>query len=185
MSDSTAPPSPAALPTDSGTPRAAPMRGWMRAALIVASLVELLDALSNLSILFGDISDVPGTRGGGLIILATIVLRPFAAAAALALGVTGWLRGAVAALAGVVLLNWLWALPSVFTGGLGLEGASLFPMLEVLFRIIACPLLAVAALALARRAARLDLAAALVVLPTLVSIASIIAFAVGIFVYGF
>jgi hypothetical protein len=73
-------------------------------------------------------------------------------------------------------------MPSVVRHGLDFNGISAF---ETPVRIIAFPLMGACAIALAARKERLGLAAMLVSIPTLYSVAAVIAFGIGIFLYGF
>ncbi|MEH2544454.1 hypothetical protein V1283_001099 [Bradyrhizobium sp. AZCC 2262] len=103
--------------------------------LIIIAAIESFDGLSNASILFGDMSQIPGPRVGGAIIKAYIASHPVLALAALGFATIGRLRYAI--------------------------------------------------IALAARNQRLGLAAMLVSIPTLYSVAAVIAFGIGIFLYGF
>ena len=103
--------------------------------LIIIAAIESFDGLSNASILFGDMSQIPGPGVGGAIIKAYIASHPVLALAALGFATIGRLRYAI--------------------------------------------------IALASRNQRLGLAAMLVSIPTLYSVAAVIAFGIGIFLYGF
>ena len=59
---------------------------------------------------------------GGKIIIATIILRPIAAAAALFFLVRGNLPGALVSMAVVILVGWISYLPSVQLHGLEMQG---------------------------------------------------------------
>jgi len=155
----------------------------VRVLLIVVAVIETVAAFNGLPVLFGDLSEVPGTGPAGWTILATIVLRPVFAIAALTFAVRRRLPRAVLALAVVVLLSWLSLLPSVIIHGLELSPG--FPGLLIVANVVLFPLLALAALALAWRDRRLALAAILASLPTLVWIVGFIVFAVAIAIYGF
>ena len=67
----------------------------------------------------------------------------------------------------------------------GLEFNSGFAALQTTAQIIAFPLMAACAIALAARNQRLGLATALVSIPTLVNVLGVIAFAIGVSLYGF
>jgi hypothetical protein len=92
------------------------------------------------------------------------------------------LRYAIIALGALVLMAWLNFMPSVVRHGLDFGGVSAF---ETPLRIIAFPLMAACAVALAARGQRLGLAAMLVSIPTLYGVFAVIAFGVGVFLYGF
>jgi hypothetical protein len=146
--------------------------------LIIVAAIETFDGLSSAPMLFGDMSKTIG----GAIIKAYIASHPVLAIAALALATIGRLRYAVIALGALVLMTWLHFMPSVVRHGFDFDGVSAF---ETPVRIIAFPLMAACALALAARGERLGLATLMVSIPTLYGVASVIAFGIGIFLYGF
>ena len=150
--------------------------------LIIIAAIESFDGLSNASMLFGDTSQIPGSGVGGAIIKAYIASHPVLALAALGFATIGRLRYAIIALGALVLMTWLNFMPSVVRHGLDFNGISAF---ETPVRIIAFPLMGACAIALAARNQRLRLAAMLVSIPTLYSVAAVIAFGIGIFLYGF
>jgi hypothetical protein len=150
--------------------------------LIIIAAIESFDGLSNASMLFGDTSQIPGSGVGGAIIKAYIASHPVLALAALGFATIGRLRYAIIALGALVLMTWLNFMPSVVRHGLDFNGISAF---ETPVRIIAFPLMGACAIALAARNQRPGLAAMLVSIPTLYSVAAVIAFGIGIFLYGF
>jgi hypothetical protein len=150
--------------------------------LILIAAIEAFDGLSHVPILFGDRSEILGPGLGGAIIKAHIASHPVLALAALAFATVGWLRYAIIALGALVLMAWLNFMPSVVRHGLDFGGVSAF---ETPVRIIAFPLMAACAIALAARGRRLGLAAMLVSIPTLYGVFAVIAFGVGVFLYGF
>ena len=150
--------------------------------LILIAAIEAFDGLSHVPTLFGDMSDIPGPGVGGAIIKAYIASHPVLALAALALATVGQLRYAIMALGALVLMNWLNYMPSVVRHGLDFGGMS---AIQTPVQIIAFPLMGACAIALAARGQRLGLATMLVSLPTLFNVAALIAFGVGIFLYGF
>ena len=107
---------------------------------------------------------------------------PLLALAALALATVGRLRYAIMALGALVLMNWLNYMPSVVRHGLDFGGLSAF---ETPVQIIAFPLMGACAIALAARRQRLGLATLLVSIPTLYGVLAVIAFGIGVFLYGF
>jgi len=161
-----------------------PAQPWLRIVLIAAALIETLGAANELPILFGDTSEVPGPGLGGWIITAKLAFTPIAAIAALVFALTGRIRNALAAMAVVILLTWLSYLPSVAIHGLDFEG-SFAVVLQMMFQIGLAPFIAATVAALAVRNQRLPFATALAALPTLVSVLSIAAFAIGVAIYGF
>lgn len=158
-----------------------PMTG-LRIALIVVAVIELFDAIPSVSILFGDMSEIPGPGFGGFLVKARIVTNPVLALAALILAAMGRVRHAIIALAAVVIMTWLSFMPSVVRHGLELKGSGAF---ETPIRMIAFPLMAACAIAYAARSERLRLAAALVTIPTVLQWLGVLAFAVGVMIYGF
>jgi hypothetical protein len=150
--------------------------------LIIVAAIETFEGLSNAPTLFGDMSAIPGPGIGGAIIKAYIASHPVLALAALAFATVGRLRYAIMALGALVLMNWLNYMPSVVLHGLDFGGVSAF---QTPVQIIAFPLMGACAIALAARNERLGLATMLVSIPTLFNIAAVIAFAIGVFLYGF
>jgi hypothetical protein len=150
--------------------------------LIIIAAIEAFDGLSHVPILFDDISKIPGPGVGGAIIKAHIASHPMLALAALAFATVGRLRYAIITLGALVLMTWLNFMPSVVRHGLDFRGVSAF---ETPVRMIAFPLMAACGIALAARGQRLDLAAVLVSIPTLYNVFAVIAFAIGIILYGF
>ncbi len=96
--------------------------------------------------------------------------------------VIGRVRYAIIALAAVVFMTWLNYMPSVVMHGLEFEGIGAF---ETPARIIAFPLMAACAIALAARNQRLRFATALAGIPTFYSLVGLMIFAIGVSIYGF
>jgi hypothetical protein len=161
---------------------AAPRRLGLRIVLIIAALLEGFDALSSVPTLFGDMSEIPGPGFGGFLIKAHIATHPLLALAVLAFAAIGRVRYAIIALAAIVFMTWLNYMPAVVLHGLEFKGVGAF---ETPVRIIAFPLMAACAVALAARNQRLRLATALASLPTFYSLIGLIVFAIGVSIYGF
>jgi hypothetical protein len=161
---------------------AAPRRLGLRIVLIIAALLEAFDALSSVSTLFGDMSEIPGPGFGGFLIKAHIASHPVLALAVLVFAAVGWVRYAIIALAAIVFMTWLNYMPSVVLHGLEFKGVGAF---ETPVRIIAFPLMAACAIALAARGERLGLATLLVSIPILSNLFNELAFLVGVLIYGF
>ena len=155
----------------------------LRVVLIIIAVIEALDALSSVSILFGDMSEIPGPGLGGFLIKAHIATHLPLALAALVFAAIRRVRHAVIALGAVVAMTWLNFMPSVVLHGL--EFNSGFAALQTTAQIIAFPLLAACAIALAARNRRLGLATALVGIPTLFNVFGVVAFAIGVSLHGF
>jgi hypothetical protein len=155
----------------------------LRIVLAIIAIIEALDALSNVSILFGDMSQIPGPGLGGLLIKAHIATHLPLALAAVLFAVIGRVRHAIIALGAVVAMTWLNYMPSVVLHGLEFDGG--FAALQTTAQIIAFPLMAACAIAFAARDRRLGLATILVSLPTLFNVFGVIAFAIGVSLHGF
>ena len=150
--------------------------------LILIAAIEAFDGLSHVPTLFGDMSEIPGPGVGGAIIKAYIASHPVLALVALALATVGRLRHAIMTLGALVLMTWLNDMPSVVRHGLDFRGVSAF---ETPVRIIAFPLMAACGIALAARSQRLGLATMLVSISTLYGVFAVIAFGIGVILYGF
>jgi hypothetical protein len=157
--------------------------GW-RLLLVGAAALEFLGGLRDVPILFGNLSEIPGPGLGGWIITAKIALQPILGFAALFLAAAGRMREALLAMAAIILMTWLNWLPSVVRHGLDFKG-TLFVNLQMIFLIMLAPLVAATVAALAVRRQRTSLAIALAVLPTLVSVLGVVAFGIGVAMYGF
>jgi hypothetical protein len=155
----------------------------LRVLLTIVAIVEALDALSSVSILFGDMSQIPGPGLGGFLIKAHIATHLPLALAALIFAAIGRVRAAIIALGAIIAMTWLNYMPSVVLHGLQFDSG--FSALQTTAQIIAFPLLAACAIALAARDRRLGLATALVSFPTLFNVFGVIAFAIGISLHGF
>ena len=174
---------------EGGAPAKQPRR-WPGLLLLIVAIIELMGGVGALPILAGDLSEVPGPGLGGAIIIATIILRPIAAAVALFFLVRGNLPAALVSMAVVILVGWISFLPSVQLNGLELPEHGGAPgemavTAMLVWEIFIKPVLvlAIAGLALAER--RLTLATILALLPTLISILSVVAFGIGVAIYGF
>lgn len=165
----------------------APMSGrrrfWLSTALLVVALFETWDGLSGVGTLFGETSEILGPGVGGFLIKTYLATHPVFALAALILAAIGRVRFAVMALVGVMIGRWLWLMPSVAIHGL--EMKNFYSVQSTIALNIAPPLLAACALALSIRNQRLGLATLLVCLPSLYAVFSLVAFAIGIAIYGF
>jgi hypothetical protein len=155
----------------------------LRLLLIVAALAELVDSASSLPVLFLDHSQIPGPGIGGVLMLATIALKPPLAIAAIGGALIKRMRIAVCALAAVGVCTWLYYLPSMRLSDL----AAPFNSTGLLFLAdtqLVLPI-AIAAIVLALRTAWLNLAIVLACLPTGIRLAGLIAFVVAVSIHGF
>jgi hypothetical protein len=132
--------------------------------------------------LFGDMSKIPGPGFGGFLIKARIAAHAPLALAVLVFAAIGRVRHAIIALAVIAFMTWLGFMPGVVRHGLELKGIGAF---ESPVRMIAFPLMAACAIALAARNERLGLATALASIPTFYVLMGVIIFAIGITIYGF
>ena len=153
--------------------------------LIAAAALEFLGGVRDFPILFGNLSEVPGPGLGGGIITAKIALQPILGLAALVCAWTGRLREALLAMAAIILMTWLNYLPSVALHGLDFRGKDAFISLHMILQVVLAPLLAAAVAALAIRNRITPTAIALAILPTVVGVLGVVAFAIGVAMYGF
>jgi hypothetical protein len=159
-------------------------RARLRIALIVIGALATLGAITNLSGAFHDYGHTdPLLVFAQRVTTAKLVLAPFIAGLALVLAAFGRVRGAIVALATLMLTVWLSELPSIAIHGLetSLSGPGLF----IAFDRFLAPLLAVAAIVFAVRNTHLVLATVFVTLPMLMAALGVAIFAVGIAIYGF
>jgi hypothetical protein len=153
--------------------------------LIAAAALEFLGGVRDFPILFGNLSEVPGPGLGGGIIAAKIALQPILGLAALVCAWTGRLRQSLLAMAAIILMTWLNFLPSVTLHGLDLRGKDAFISLHMILQVVLAPFLATAVAALVIRNRITPTAIALAILPTVVGVLGVIAFAVSVAIYGF
>jgi hypothetical protein len=170
------------LPDAASVPIRAPRLLGLYLLLIIIAAIEAFEGLSHAPMLFGDMSEIPGPGLGGALIKVHVASHPLLALAALAFATVGRLRYAIFALGALVLTTWLNFMPSVVRHGFDFRGISAF---ETPVRIIAFPLMAACAIALAARGQRLGLATLLVSSPTLYGVFAAIAFGIGVILYGF
>jgi hypothetical protein len=159
-------------------------RRW-RMLLVAAAALEFLGGVRDLPILFGDLSEVPGPGLGGGIIIAKIALQPILGLAALLCAWKGRLRESLLAMAAIILVTWLNFLPSVTLHGLDFRGKDAFISLHMILQIVLAPFLAAAVAALAIRNRVTPTAIALAILPTVVGVLGVVAFAISVAIYGF
>ena len=92
--------------------------------LSAVAAVEFLGGLRDLSMLFANLSEVPGPGLGGAIIMAKIVLQPILGLIALFCAASGRIGAALLAMAAIILMTWLTWLPSVARHGLSSSSRS-------------------------------------------------------------
>jgi hypothetical protein len=156
----------------------------IRIALIVLGAIESLGALGEIPAIFYDFNPTTplGKFAQALGAVGMVLAVPLALAA-LYFALKSRLRLAIAALAIQILVTWLCDLPSIAIHGI--EWSLTFGGIQVAAYQIGAPLIALAALYLARGNERLGLATLLVALPTIVFWLGAIAFAVSVMIYGF
>ena len=84
----------------------------------------------------------------------------------------------------VILVGWISYLPSIQLHGLELQGDGAGGLFSFALLILP-PILVLAIAALALTGKRLTLATVLAAVPTLISILSVVAFGIGVAIYGF
>ena len=161
-----------------------PSAGRPRLVLLILATIEFLRSVSSIAVLLDDDPTIPGPGLGGFIISATIVLVPVFALAAAVLAGRRRIAYAIVALAVVVLLSWVSLLPSVVLHWAEFPSPGVIGAIEV-GRLVAFPLLALAAIVLATRNERLGLATACVAIPTIADLLAVLAFGIGVAIYGF
>lgn len=165
-------------PQQNSTPR------YLRIALIVIAAIEAIGALIGVPGIFYDFNPTtPLGKFAQLLTSANLVLALLITLAALYFAVAGQLRYAIAAIAIRVLVTWLSDLPSFWIHGI--EWSLSYGGIHVAGYQIGAPLIALAAIYLARRNERLRLATLLVALPTILTWLGVLVFAIGAMIYGF
>jgi hypothetical protein len=162
-----------------------PMSRWVRfclcAVLALLALYETWDS-SMFFLLLDDMWNGPST---GIALLTTriyLATHPVFAVTALVCALTGRLRWAIIAMAGVVLGRWLWYLPG--PNG-SLDSRQLYVLLQpTIMLVVVPPLLAAGALALATSNRLLGLATLLVSIPVIYNNWEIVLFIIGVTIYG-
>lgn len=156
----------------------------LRIALTVLAAIETLSAMSDFSALFFDYGHTqPLLVFAQTVTKAKLAVAPLFAIAAFVFALSGRMRAAVATLAALILLAWLSDLPSIAIHGFELSAST--GGLVVFTQRFVYPVIAIAAIALARRNMHLGAAALLVSLPTVISWLGVLAFAIAISIYGF
>src|SRR4051812_39263932 len=156
----------------------------IRIALVVIAAIESIAALRDIPAIFYDFNPTtPLEKFAQALGSVDHVLAVLLALAALCFALARRLRLAIAAIAIRILVTWLCDLPSI--GLHGIEWSLTFGGLEVACYQIGAPLIALAALYLARRNGRLGLATILVALPTILFWLGVLVFAIGVMIHGF
>lgn len=156
----------------------------IRIALIVIAAIESIGALLNIPAIFYDFNPTTplGKFAQALGSVDHVLAVPLTLAA-LYFAIASWLRLAIASIAIRILVTWLCDLPSIAIHGI--EWSATLGGIQVAAYQIGAPLIAFAALYLARRNERLGLATLLVALPTILFWLGVLAFAVSAMIHGF
>ena len=171
--------------TGTGIPDKASSPIYLRIALVVLATIEAVSALRGIPAIFYEFN--PTTPMGKLAQALTsvdIVLAVPITLAALYFAVAGYLRYAIIAIAIRILVAWICDTPTSIAIH-GIEWSPSFCGIQVAAYQIGAPLIALAAIYLARRNERLWLATILVALPTIASWLGVLAFAIAVMMYGF
>jgi hypothetical protein len=156
----------------------------IRVALIIIAAIEALGALRDIPAIFYDFNPTtPLGKFAQALSSVDQVLALLLAFAALYFAITSRLRLAISAIAIRILVTWLCDLPSI--GIHGIEWSLTFGGIQVAAYQIGAPLIALAALYLARRNQRLGIATLLVALPTIFFWLGVLAFTISVMIYGF
>lgn len=173
-----------ASPASPAPPRPGLVPNWLEVILIVATALQLMEGLSGIAGLFAETGDTSPAGANDVALVAMVAIKFALAAIALAALIRKRFRGAILAMAAMIAAAWLGDMPSVVRHGLDLRG-SLVVNAEMIFRVFICPVLAVMAAILALKNERIALAGILVCVPVAMSIIGVIAFAIGVMIYGF
>ena len=156
----------------------------IRIALIIIAAIESIGALRDLPAIFYDFNPTtPIGKFAQALSSVDQVLAVLLSLAALYFALARRLRLAIAAIAIRILVTWLCDLPSIAIHGI--EWSLTFGGMEVAVYQIGAPLIALAALYLARRNERLGLATLLVALPTIFFWLGVLAFGISVMIHGF
>ena len=158
--------------------------GKLRVVVVILSLIAVASALSGLSV-FTYLSEFAGNGWSQWALMLGHAIVPCLAVPALVFAIRGDVRRAIMALAAIIMVDFITdSFPSIITHGLEFASRGI-TSLHLFATMIVFPLLAVVAFVLARRNDRLALATAFVALPPLTSILGVMAFAIGVSIYGF
>lgn len=165
------------------TMHAAPSKR-LRIALIALAAIEAAGALTNLSTIFNDYGHTTALlKFAQALGTLNLALAPIFALAALYFAAAGKLTYAIIAIAIRILVTWATDLPSIAIHGLELSAD--LGGLTILGYRFALPVMAAAAIWLARRNERLWLATIIVALPSVATWLSVLVFTVAVMIYGF
>jgi hypothetical protein len=152
---------------------------WPRIAALAAAAIQLISSLPDLAALFADASEPRYA-----IVVAKIALAPVIAFAALYFAVRGPLRYVLIALAALSLLTWASFLPAFRLEPPNAQSGA-FGLAVAAYQLVLAPLIAGVVVVLALSGKRPALATLLAVVPTLVGVLAVAAFAINVLIYGF
>jgi len=157
---------------------------WLRVLLILIAVVEGLEGLFKIPLLLAGDPEIPGKGWGGWAVTSELALTlPFALVALFFL-IKGDIRRGVCFVAGIALLRWISLLPSLVNHPASFPGSGISGVIQVL-QMMVFPLLMLMVIALAYKSERLTLAGILASLPAITNWLGIVAFAIGVAIYGF
>jgi len=157
----------------------------LRLFVIVLAVAHAISAFFGLSA-FNDLSQYVGKGLAQWLLLTGFAIFPLLAVAALFFAFKGNIGRAIMSVALIVIVEFVTdQLPSLVVQGMDLRGGTALINLYFYVKIFVFPLLAVVAFVLGRRNERLALAAAFASLSMISAVFDVIAFAVGVFIYGF
>jgi hypothetical protein len=168
---------------------AAPQAGYphprLRIALIVLASIVAIGALRDVPGIFYEFDHKTALgQFAQTLSRVDLALAVPITLAALFFALAGNLRYAIAALAIRQLVDWICDTPTSIAIH-GIEWSLTYGGINVFWIQVVIPLVALAALYLAWRNERLVLATALVALPTIFFSLNVLAFAIGVMIYGF
>lgn len=157
----------------------------LRVTLVILAGIETWSAISHLPAIFYDFGHTrPLVIFAQNLGTAKLIIAPLFAIAALVFALLGQLPRAIMALAALILAEWISELPSYAIHRLDVSVRSV-PALISFAQTFVYPLIAGIAIYLARINARLTLATVLIAIPTAVIWVGVLAFAIGVALYGF
>jgi hypothetical protein len=156
----------------------------LRAYLIVIAVVEALEGLYKIPVLFSGDPEVPGPGWGGWAVTSELALSlPFALVALFFLRKHDF-RRAIPFIAGIGLVRWISLLPSLVNHPADFPGSG-FIGLMLVAQVMVFPLLMLMAIALCWKNERLPLAGLIAGLPAVATWLGVAAFAISVAMYGF
>jgi len=171
------------MTTETGVAAAPEAARWVRLGILVLAAIRLWGAISGLAV-FANLSEY-GNSLAQWMIFANIAVAPILAGAAVYYAAKHRLANAIVALAGMAIAELLLVnVPTLFNHGPDNFGTG--PLAAFVFaRAMVLPALCFVAVWLARQNRHLTLAAVLAGLPVVADIIGVVAFTIGVMIYGF